>query len=65
MGQTAEELRAQQLREEIAQGRSELSGTLDAIGDRVSPRRIAERRVNRIFGVFGTVRERVMGTAKT
>ena len=61
MGQTAEELRAQQLREDIAQNRTELGDTLDAIGDRVSPRRIAERRKNRVFDFFGSMRERVMG----
>jgi len=65
MGQTAEELRAQQLRADIAQNRTELSDTLDAIGDRVSPRRIAERRKNRVIVFVTSIRERVMGTAQS
>ena len=39
MGQRAEELR-----QEIEGTRAELSGTLDAIGDRVSPGRTVDRR---------------------
>ena len=42
MGQSAEELRY-----EIADTRAELGQTLDAIGDRVSPGRMIERRKNR------------------
>ena len=42
MGQTAE-----QLKEQIAGTRDDLSETLDAIGDRVSPGRVIERRKNR------------------
>lgn len=58
MGQRAEELRV-----EIAETRNDLSDTMDAIGDRLSPGRIAERRKNQVSGTFRSFRERVMGTA--
>jgi Protein of unknown function (DUF3618) len=58
MGQDTE-----QLRREIAQSRAELSGTLDAIGDRVSPNRIIERRKNRLANTAHSMRDRVLGTA--
>ena len=58
MGQRAEELRV-----EIAETRSDLSDTMDAIGDRLSPGRIAERRKNQVTGGFRSLRDRVMGTA--
>ena len=45
MGQRAEELRV-----EIAETRNGLSDTMDAIGDRLSPGRIAERRTNKVTG---------------
>jgi hypothetical protein len=58
MGQSAE-----QLRRDIDYTRSNLSETLDAIGDRVSPGRMIERRKNRVLNGIQTMRERVMGTA--
>jgi len=58
MGQNAEELKR-----DIAQTRYELGDTLDAIGDRVSPGRIMERKKNRVTESMRTVKERVMGTA--
>jgi hypothetical protein len=58
MGQSAE-----QLRREIDDTRGDLGETLDAIGDRLSPGRMIERRKNRVMGGLQTVRERVMGTA--
>jgi Protein of unknown function (DUF3618) len=57
MGQTADELRR-----DIEVTRSDLGTTLDAIGDRVSPSRIVERRKNRVRRAFGGMRERVMGS---
>lgn len=57
MGQSAEELRR-----DIERTREGLGDTLDAIGDRVSPGRIMERRKNRVTGGLRTARERVMGT---
>lgn len=58
MGQTADEVRR-----EIERTRSEMSETLDAIGDRVSPRRMVERRTDRVRDGFRSVKETVMGTA--
>ncbi len=58
MGQTAEELR-----QDIAETRDNLSGTLDAIGDRVSPGRVIERRKNRMTAGVRSALDRVMGTA--
>ena len=57
MGQSAEELRR-----DIERTREGLGETLDAIGDRVSPGRIMERKKNRVTGTIRTARERVMGT---
>lgn len=57
MGQSAEELRA-----EIAETRAQMSGTVDAIGDRVSPGRMMERRKNRFTHGVRSIRDRVMGT---
>jgi len=58
MGQTAE-----QLKQDIAGTRDNLSETLDAIGDRVSPARVIERRKNRMTGGVRAAVDRVMGTA--
>jgi ElaB/YqjD/DUF883 family membrane-anchored ribosome-binding protein len=58
MGQSAEELRY-----EIADTRAELGQTLDAIGDRVSPGRVLERRKNRFVIGMRSAKERIMGTA--
>ena len=58
MGQTAE-----QLKEQIAGTRDDLSETLDAIGDRVSPGRVIERRKNRMSAGVRSALDRVMGTA--
>jgi ElaB/YqjD/DUF883 family membrane-anchored ribosome-binding protein len=58
MGQSAD-----QLRREIDETRQDLSGTLDAIGDRVSPGRMIERRKNRVVNGWHDLRDRVMGTA--
>ena len=58
MGQSTEELRR-----DIAQTRGELGETLDAIGDRVSPGRMIERRKNRATNMVRGVHDRVMGSA--
>lgn len=63
MGKSAEELRAQELRRDIAYARTDLGETIDAIEDRVSPGRIIERRKNRFSNGLHSVRDRVMGTA--
>jgi ElaB/YqjD/DUF883 family membrane-anchored ribosome-binding protein len=57
VGQSTEELRR-----DIEQTRDGLSDTLDAIGDRVSPGRVLERRKNRTMQGLHSLRDRVMGT---
>lgn len=58
MGQDTEELKR-----DIEGTRADMSGTLDAIGDRVIPGRIAQRNKNKLVQSVQSVRERVMGTA--
>lgn len=58
MGQDAEALRR-----DIANTRAEMSGTIEAIGDRVSPGRMVERRKNRMANSVRSVKDRIMGTA--
>jgi gas vesicle protein len=58
MGKTAEELRW-----EIDQRRSDLTRDFDAIGDRVSPGRVVERKTAAVRSRFRNVKESVMGSA--
>lgn len=58
MGQDAD-----QLKRDIEQTRGNLTSTVDAIGDRVSPGRIVERKTNRMRQGVQSVRDRVMGAA--
>ncbi len=58
MGQSPEDLRR-----DIEETRDSLSENLDAIGDRVSPGRVIERRRNRMRGSVDSLRDRVMGPA--
>jgi gas vesicle protein len=51
-----------QLRQEIEQTRRELGTDVDALTDKVSPRRVVERRVDRTKNAIGGLKERVMGT---
>jgi ElaB/YqjD/DUF883 family membrane-anchored ribosome-binding protein len=57
MGQSTTELTT-----EIERTRSDLGETLDAIGDRLSPGRMVQRRKNRMSNGVRAVRDRVMGT---
>jgi ElaB/YqjD/DUF883 family membrane-anchored ribosome-binding protein len=59
MGQSAEELT-----NDIQRTRTDLGETLDAIGDRMSPGRMMERRKNRMTNGMRAVRNRVMGTVE-
>jgi hypothetical protein len=59
MGETAEDLAR-----DIEDTRSSMSGTLEAIGDRVSPARVMERRRNRVVLWFQRAKDSVMGTAE-
>ena len=58
MGQNADELRRN-----IETTRENLGETVEAIGDRVSPGRMIERRKNRVMTNFRNIRERVLGSA--
>jgi len=60
MGQESEELRA-----DIERRRENMTGTIDAIEDRVVPGRIVERRRQAAREWVGGVRERVMGSPQT
>ena len=59
MGQGTEELK-----QRIEDTRSDMSGTLEAIGDRVSPSAVATRSKNRVIVGAQSVRDRVMGVAE-
>ena len=59
MGETTEELVR-----DIEDTRSSMSGTLEAIGDRVSPGRVLERRRNRMVNWTARTKDRIMGTAE-
>lgn len=50
-----------QIRHDIEATRGSMEETLDEIGDRVSPRRIAQRRTEGVRNALGGFRERVMG----
>jgi hypothetical protein len=52
------------LRRDIDQSRAHLGETLDAIGDRVSPRRALHRRTDRMRWRMQSMRESVMGRAE-
>ena len=58
MGQSADEVRR-----DIERTRAQMGSTIDEIGDRVSPRRMMERRTDRVRSSFRGMRESVMGTA--
>lgn len=56
MGQDPEQLRA-----DIAQTRQELDADLDLLGEKVSPEKVIERRVDATKGRFTDARDKVMG----
>jgi hypothetical protein len=58
VGQTTDELRA-----EVEERREDVSRDLEAIGDRLSPGRMIERRSAAVRGRFTQARNAVMGTA--
>jgi hypothetical protein len=55
----------EELRRDIERRRDDLGETFDAIGDRVSPGRIMERRRNRVVGGVRAITDRVMGTVSS
>ncbi len=56
MGQDPEQLRA-----DIAKTRQDLDADLDLLGEKVSPEKVIERRVDATKGKFTDVREKMMG----
>jgi ElaB/YqjD/DUF883 family membrane-anchored ribosome-binding protein len=54
--------RTDEIRHDIERTRGDLSASLDELGDRVSPRRIAQRRVSGIRGGLTSMRHTVMGS---
>jgi len=52
-----------QIRQEIEQTRAELSGDVNALTYKVSPRRVVGRRVDVARGALRGAKERIMGTA--
>lgn len=53
--------RSDDIREDIERTRDDLSTSLDVIGDRVSPRRAAQRSMSGVRGRLSSIRETVMG----
>ncbi|MGK5743139.1 DUF3618 domain-containing protein [Micromonospora sp. URMC 103] len=51
----------EQIRQQIEQTRNELSSDVDALTDRVNPRRLAGDRVDQARGAFSRMKEKVMG----
>ena len=51
------------IRAEIEATRRNLSGDVDALADKVTPSKIAERQTRKVKGVFHSISERVMGSA--
>ena len=56
---------AQELRYDIERTREDLGETLDAIGDRVSPGRIVQRRTERVRNALTSVKTSVMGAGES
>jgi len=54
-----------EIRREIEDTRRELSGNVDALHDKVSPKRVMERRVDRTRGSFYRAKDKIMGSNGT
>jgi Protein of unknown function (DUF3618) len=63
MGTSTDQLTAAELRQQLEQHRTEIGRDLVAIGDRVSPRRMTERRVAAVREKVARARVAVMGAA--
>lgn len=57
--------RTTELRRDIEDTRERMTGTMDAIGDRVSPGRVVERRVTKVRAATTRVRDQVMGAPRS
>jgi gas vesicle protein len=51
------------IRADIEQTRRELGGDVDALADKVTPSKIVDRQKDKVRGLFGSLRDRVMGAA--
>jgi hypothetical protein len=51
------------IRADIEQTRRELGGDVDALADKVTPSKIVDRQKDKVRGAFGSLRNRIMGTA--
>ncbi|GEP47208.1 DUF3618 domain-containing protein [Microbacterium saccharophilum] len=51
------------IRADIERTREELGLDVDALADKVTPSKIAQRQADKVRGVFGSVRDRIMGAA--
>jgi len=51
------------LREQIEDTRRELGADVDALADKVTPGKIMQRQTNKVRGAFGSMKDRVMGSA--
>ncbi|MFJ4999688.1 DUF3618 domain-containing protein [Microbacterium sp. NPDC088619] len=51
------------IRADIERTREDLGLDVDALADKVSPSKIVDRQMGKVRGVFGSVRDRVMGAA--
>lgn len=58
MSESPDEIRA-----DIERTRRDLGLDVDALADKVSPSKVVDRQLGKVRGAFGSVRERVMGTA--
>jgi gas vesicle protein len=52
-----------EIRADIERTRQELGSDVDALADKVDPSKIVDRQVDKVRGLFGSVRDRVMGAA--
>lgn len=51
------------IRADIERTRAELGLDVDALADKVTPSKVAQRQADKVRGMFGSVRERIMGAA--
>ena len=65
MATTADQLSAEDLRRQLDEQRAEIGNDLVAIGDRVSPKRMTERRTAAVKNKLGGARDAVMGAKDT
>jgi hypothetical protein len=55
----------EQIRQKVERSRAELSSDVNALADKVDPRQVVGRRVNRARGAFQRAKETIMGSAES